>query len=142
MTEKEFINYWIEKFKREYSKTFPNDFLGDAETQMFNNDGKKLMLGSEFFGSYELIDANNNTVLTVKSLEEAKYYIYASRLKPESFPVPIKKEILLKAVKEWDNLLDDFLKILLKDYKSKFENSPSFNKISSKIFLSLDLQRF
>ena len=142
MSEKEFVKFWVEKFKREYEKNFPEDFLETEDVEIFNNGGKRLSLGTEFFGSFELIDTQGNTVLTLPSLDEAKYYIYASRKKPDSFPVPRKKEILFKTVKNVDKYLDDFLRLILENFSNEFPSSPNFNRIAAKIFLSLDLQRF
>ncbi len=141
MTEKEFIQKWVNKFTAELEKSFPQDFLPDTETNVFQNNGRRLIVGSEFFGALELIDSNGQTVLTTDSFDEIKYYVYASRTKPQSFPVPKDKSELKSAVKNYEAFLDEFLKMIFDDFKTLFPDSPNFNRVSGKIFLSLDLQR-
>ncbi len=142
MTEKEFVKVWVDKFREEIEREFPDDFIPCNDCESFENNGKRLLLGAEFFGSFELIDANHNSVLTLPTLEEAKYFIYASRQKPDIIRVPKSKEQIINAVKAYDEYLDNFLHLVLEDFQGKFSDSSAFNKIAAKIFLSLDLQRF
>jgi hypothetical protein len=142
MTEKEFVSRWIARLRQEELKKFPEDFLNEENLRWFNNNSRKLTPGSEFFGNYEVIDTSGNRVLTVENFEIAKYYSYASRGKPENFPVPLSSEAIVRSVKEYDKYLDSLLKEMAMDFQKHFTDSQSFNRIASKIFLSLDLQRF
>ena len=141
MTEKEFIQKSAEEIKGKLKK-FPKDFLETERTEIFNCNGQILILGAEFFGYYDLINPNGETVLQLPDFETAKYYIYASLSKPQTFPVPVEKEDLLKAVKNYERYLDGLMREVKEKFEANFPQSPNSTKAITKIFRTLNLQRY
>lgn len=141
MTEKDFETQWIEKLKKE-ERNFPNDFIDLDEFEEFTINRKVLTLGSEFFGSFEIIDTNGNVINTVDNYSEAKYYFYASRNKPETIKVPAEKEKTLKAVKIYELYLDSILKEIESAFKAAFPDSKRHHNVSNQIFNLANLKRY
>jgi len=141
MTEKEFIKKSAEDLKKELKK-FPDDFIPPYGNKTFESKGEMLILGAEFFGNYDLINSHRETILQIPDFETAKYYIYASLPKPEKFPVPLEKKILLNAVKEYEKYLDEIMKSIKNNFLKHFPDSTNYHKAVSKVFQSLNLQRY
>ena len=142
MTQKEFEKKWISLIEHELLKKFPDEFIGLSETEMLMLPQTTLMFGSEFFGSYELVDSKGNALFNVDSYYKAKYILYANRLKPETVLKPIKDEKLVSSVKEYERLLDSILKGMERDFKQEFPDSQHFVAVSNHIFNALNLHRY
>ena len=63
MDEKEFIQSWVLKLKEEKFKSFPDDFTIDTEYETILLPEKRILIGQEFFGEYEIIDAEGKEIL-------------------------------------------------------------------------------
>jgi len=140
MTEKEFIQKWVDKIKAEL-KRFPEDFINVAEVEEILLPGKILFLNPPLFGSYQLTDEAGDTFYSTGDMFRAKYVYYANRAKPNSVKVPVDQLKNYEAVRDYERYLDGFLKEMEKDFKQTFQKTKGFKIISSQIFSTLNLTR-
>ena len=140
-TDKEFINSWAKKHSASI-KNFPDAFLDGVEAAETIMPGTRLNLGQEMFGSYEVVDNKGNTFRMVNSAIEAKYFIYASRLKASKVLVPIELPALNKAVSEYEKYIDTMIKSIRKAYSEEIPDGKNPNDAVNQIFFQLDLVRF
>lgn len=139
---KEFEKKWIHKIEKELLKKFPDEFISISDTTTIQMPQKALSIGSEFFGNYEIIDSAGNTIFTFDNYFKVKYILYANRLKPKEILIPNDLAKITSAVKEYERLLDSFLREIERSYKIEFPESKFFEKISANIFSALNLQRY
>jgi hypothetical protein len=142
MSEKEFLQNWIEKIKREILKEFPADFIADEKTETFELPGAALTLGAELFGSYELNDVEGNPVFQLDSYDKAKYVLYANRSEPKSIEIPVDENDVKRLVEEYEKHLDLLIRLVKEDYEAKFPEGARFMSISNSIFYALNLYRY
>jgi hypothetical protein len=142
MTQKEFLQEWVNSVKRKLLKSFPKDFIKDHPAKEIQLPSKTLILGPELFGAYELLDVFGNMILNAANITEAKYILYANREKPVKINIPIEEEKVKSIVKEYEFHLDSILKEVEKDFKLKFPDSQKFLEISSHLFQTLNIQRY
>lgn len=140
MTEKEFIQKWVDKIKAEL-KRFPEDFVNVSEVEDVLLPGKILFLNPPLFGSYQLTDEAGDTFYSTDDMFRAKYVYYANRVKPNSVKVPVDQLKTYEAVRDYERYLDGFLKEMEKDFKQTFQKTKGFKIISSQIFSTLNLTR-
>lgn len=140
MTEKEFIQKWVDKIKAEL-KRFPEDFVNVLEVEDVLLPGKILFLNPPLFGSYQLTDEAGDTFYSTDDIFRAKYVYYANRVKPNSVKVPVDQLKTYEAVRDYERYLDGFLKEMEKDFKQTFQKTKGFKIISSQIFSTLNLTR-
>lgn len=142
MTEREFIQDWIERAEDEYIPGFPDVYLEGVNTTQLKLPSASMALGSEMFGSYELINTDGNVCMQVDSYVKAKYILYANRKKPKEISVPVDEDELNKIVKSYEKEIDTLLKEILTEYNSIFNSSSNSMDVSTKIFKSLNLSRY
>ncbi|MEW6509143.1 MAG: hypothetical protein AB1432_15530 [Bacteroidota bacterium] len=140
MTEKEFIQKWVDKIKEEL-KRFPEDFVNSADFEEVSLPGKVLFLNPPLFGSYQLTDEAGDTFYSTDDMFRAKYVYYANRIKPVSVKIPVDPLKSYETVRDYERYLDGFLKEMEKDFKHTFQKTKGFKIISSQIFSSLNLTR-
>jgi hypothetical protein len=140
MTEKEFIQKWVDKIKAEL-KRFPEDFINVTEVEEVPLPGKILFLNPPLFGSYQLSDEAGDTFYSTDDMFRAKYVYYANRVKPNSVKVPVDQLKNYEAVRDYERYLDGFLKEMEKEFKQTFQKTKGFKIISSQIFSTLNLTR-
>ena len=140
MTEKEFISHHAERLNKEIRR-FPEDFLGNTPCQDFPLPPKTLILGEEFFGTYEVISSDGSPFLQVEDLDKAKYIVYASRSKPDNIRIPLQKDLIKQVLDSYRNYLDSIIKKLELDFKHLFPLSKNFNHASGEIFKRLNIVR-
>ncbi len=140
MNERDFVSKWIKKIESNFQK-FPNDFVGDIETENYDLPGKPITLGSELFGQYEIVDLDGNPVLQTDDYNFIKYILYANRLKPRSIPKPISATEIARVVKEYEAQLDSIVKEIKSELKNLLPTS-DFLRVSNQIFNALNLQRY
>ncbi|MDQ7817795.1 MAG: hypothetical protein RDU14_12290 [Melioribacteraceae bacterium] len=140
MTEKEFIEKWVDKIKSEL-KSFPDDFVHSEEFEEVSLPGKILFLNPPLFGSYQLSDEAGDTFYSTGDMFRAKYVYYANRLKPLGIKIPVDQLRTYETVRDYERYLDGFLKEMEKDFKQTFQKTKGFKIISSQIFSSLNLAR-
>ncbi|GJQ62045.1 MAG: hypothetical protein SCALA702_10980 [Melioribacteraceae bacterium] len=141
MNDKEFIQYYVDKLKTEL-KNFPNDFLPECEVRTISLPGKNILLGSELFGSFEIIDTAGNLVLTADDYSEAKYLLYTNRLHPLEVNLPEDESIREKCVKNYEKYLDRIVNDIMDTYDTKVENGKDKMKIANNVFNQLNLRRY
>ncbi|MBU0560390.1 MAG: hypothetical protein KJ799_18735 [Bacteroidetes bacterium] len=142
MTEKEFEKKWIDQIKDGLLKFFPDDYLTDEETIEVKLPGKALTIGSEFFGSFEIVDTHGFPHFQADDYSKAKYILYANRAIPKSIKQPAQLEAIKRVVKEHEVLLDNLVKEIAKDFKQCFPDSPRIHNCTNNIFAALNLQRY
>ena len=142
MNEKEFVEFWVGKISGELLMEFPCEFIAGFETEAFSLPGKALVLGSELFGAFELIDIDGAPVFQIPGYIRSKYILYANRLRPSETQIPVEEEDLSEAVKQYEKHLDELVKSIESDYKKHFPTSTHFHDVSNQIFNSLKLNRY
>ncbi|MBI9071418.1 MAG: hypothetical protein JEY94_07450 [Melioribacteraceae bacterium] len=142
MDEKKFIKIWIEKLKNGMVKSFPNDFIGDAETELMALPGKALVLGPELFGTFEVLDSDKHLFYQAQDLMVAKYLLYANRNKPAEINFITDLVLREAAIKNYEKHLDEIVMEIVKDFRLQIPNSKKFFEASNQIFNMLNLQRY
>jgi len=144
MTEKEFITNWAKKLWSDSLKKFPDDFNGTDNCRKIELPGKTLVLGEEFFGAFEILTVNGNSVYQAANHDEAKFIIYASRAKPVSIDLPGKHEEIKAANSKYEQYLDSLIKNIEADYRGTFPGWGSNEAASAvnEIFRALNLTRY
>jgi len=141
MDEKSFISSWIRNLNSEAIKNFPADFAVTTEYKNYKLPGLGLLIGKEFFGEYELINAEGSEVFRVESYEKAKYFIYANRNKPKVLVVPTHDSIIRDMTIKYEKYLDSIIRKIDQDYQNKFPGAKNFTEILNQIFNHLNLIR-
>jgi len=122
-------------------KNFPTDFIITKNFSEMEVPDKALVLGKEFFGSYEVSSATGDFVMTFSSEAEAKYIVYSSRNRINKIKIPNDLSLTEKAVVEYEKYLDQILFEIKKDYLKKINNGKNFTSVSNEIFKKLNLIR-
>jgi hypothetical protein len=142
MTIREFEKTWEERILKDYLKSFPDEYIDESVGREVKMPGKVLTMGSELFGSHEVVDSEGVSHFTVPNYLEAKYIIYANRTMPPVIVVPDSEDKLNEAVKVYESFLDTLLKRIESDFKSEFPDSKESVAVTNRIFSSLNLQRY
>jgi len=122
-------------------KNFPIDFIIAKKLNEIEVPDKVLVLGKEFFGSYEVTSATGDFVLTLAEESEAKYIVYASRNRKSRIKIPSDSESIKQSVDEYEKYLDNLLLDIRKDYQKKIHNGKNYTLVSNEIFKKLNLTR-
>lgn len=141
MSEKDFIFSKSKELSLSGIKNFPLDFLSVKNFSDIEVPDKVLLLGKEFFGSYEVSSATGDFVMTFNDEFEARYVVYASRNRKNNIKIPKELSVIKKAVKEYELYLDRLLLEIKKDYLKKINNGKNFSTVSNEIFKKLNLIR-
>ena len=141
MSETDFIFSKSKELSLLGIKNFPIDFINTKELTEIEVPDKVLLLGKEFFGSFEVSSATGDFVLTFSNLYEAKYTVYASRNRKNKISIPRKPALIKTAVDDYENYLDDLLMDIKKDYNKKVNNGKNLSSVSNEIFKKLNLIR-
>lgn len=141
MDEKIFIAAWIQTLNSESIKSFPKDFDVVRDCKIYKLPKRGLLIGKEFFGEFELLDAEGSEVLRVDSYEKAKYILYANKKKPESVSVPQNNFAIKEINNKYEMYLDSIIKRIDQDYRKKFPGSKNFAVLLDQIFKHLNLTR-
>jgi hypothetical protein len=141
VSEKDFIFSKSKELSLSGIKNFPLDFLSFKNFSDIEVPDKVLVLGKEFFGSYEVSSATGDFVITFNNEFEAKYVVYASRNRKNNIKIPKELSVIKKAVEEYELYLDRLLLEIKKDYLKKINNGKNFSSVSNEIFKKLNLTR-
>ena len=106
MTEKEFTSSWTSKIISEGIKSFPDDFCRLNEFDEVTLPGKVLVIGQEFFGSYEILNVDGSLVLHAYNHSKAKFIIYSNRLKPLTIKVPKEEKVIKDSVSKYEDYFE------------------------------------
>lgn len=102
---------------------------------------QSLVLGKEFFGTYEISTITGDFVLTFNNKFEAKYIVYASKNRKNKIKIPGESDSIKAAVESYEKYLDQLLLEIKKDYLARFSNGKNFTSVSNEIFKKLNLTR-
>lgn len=141
MNDKLFIEYWIKKIQDSGIKKFPFDFIDQTHLDIFQIPIKFLVIGQEFFGGYEIITTEGESVYHALNYNEAKFFIYSSRQREGKAYLPKDKSLLKSVVDDYDKYLDGLIDQIKKDYKKYFQDVKNFHSVSNEIFKKLNLIR-
>jgi hypothetical protein len=141
MNEKEFISSWVSKLASDGIKNFPADFITIKNYSELKVPCKTLLIGEEFFGKYEIITPDGNSILHVNSYPNAKFILYANRNTPEIILIPSSEVELNKAVQMYESHLDSIIKDIEIAYKKTFPEEKNSKSVVKEIFRQLNLVR-
>uniref|UniRef100_A0A832DKX2 Uncharacterized protein n=1 Tax=Ignavibacterium album TaxID=591197 RepID=A0A832DKX2_9BACT len=141
MTKKEFVEYWKNKLISEGIKTFPDDFLDNVETLQKKIPAKTLILGSELFGTFEVITTDGEVITQAENYIEAKYYVYASQKRNSEMKFPVDKNHIPLIVKKYEQYIDNIITEVTKDFRKSFQDTKEINPVSE-ILKALNLVRY
>ena len=141
MSESDFIFSKTKELSLWGIKNFPIDFHNSKDFTEIDVPDKVLVLGKEFFGSYEVSSTSSGFVMTFSNALEAKYIVYASRNRKNKIKIPRDFESIKKAIEEYEKYLDLLLQDIKKDYLKKINNGKNFSSVSNEIFKKLNLTR-
>jgi len=141
LNEKDFIYSKSKELSLSGLKSFPIDFIKLKGLNVIEVPDKVLVLGKEFFGSYEVSAATGNFVMTFSNESEAKYVVYASQSRKTKIKIPVDLITIKKVVENYEQYLDELLQEVKKDYLKKINNGKNFTSVSNEIFKKLNLTR-
>ncbi|MDH3269175.1 MAG: hypothetical protein OEM46_10015 [Ignavibacteria bacterium] len=141
MSEKDFIFRKSKELSLSGIENFPIDFINSKKFSEIDVPNKVLVLGKEFFGSYEVSSATGDFVMTFTNESEAKYIVYASRDRKNKIKIPQDSDLVKKTVGDYETYLDQLLHEIKKDYLKKVNNGKNFTSVSNQIFKKLNLIR-
>lgn len=141
MNEKDFIFSKSKELSLSGLKCFPIDFIKSKSFNTIEVPDKVLVLGKEFFGSYEVSSAADDFVLTFNNQFKAKYVVYASQNRKNKIKIPGEISNIKKSVEDYEQYLDELLQEIKKDYLKKFNNEKYLTSVSNEIFKKLNLTR-
>ena len=141
MTEKEFIAKTVESYLGKGIKVFPADFVERTFVEILDIPKKKLILGEELFGSFEIITADGSQVLLTDDLMKGKFIVYASCNANGLIEIPQEKTMVVDAVEKYENYIDFILVEIQKDFKTAFPDSENNLNVINEVFIKLNLIR-
>ena len=142
MIEKEFIAKTVEALNKKGIKIFPDEFVSSSEMKTISVPAKILIMGEEFFGSYEILSADRNAVYQASTYSEAKYLIYASRKRSPEIPIPLSEEETKQTVLLYEKYLDSLMKEIVSLYKKNFPEGKNSLFVMNEILMILNLVRY
>jgi hypothetical protein len=141
LTSKEFITKKLNEISQETIKNFPDDFLFPCNTNSITLPPQALIIGNEFFGSYEVLTIKGDPFRLTDSLLKAKYLVYSDMKKDREIKIPVDDINIEAIVKDYEKYLDMLLKRIEKDYKSLFPENKNVNNVVNEVFRLLNLKR-
>ena len=141
MSEADFIFSKSKEFTLTGIKNFPIDFLFTNNCVEVDVPDKALILGKEFFGSFEVTSATGDFIINFSNEAEAKYIVYASINRKNKIKIPADSSLIKKCVEDYEKYLDQLLLDIKKDYLKKISNGKNFTLVSNEIFKKLNLTR-
>jgi hypothetical protein len=122
-------------------KNFPLDFINTNKLNEVDVPDKVLVLGKEFFGSFEVSSPNGDFIMTFTNEYEAKYIVYGSQNRKSRIKIPADLTSTKKSVEDYEKYLDQLLREIENDYQKKINRGKNFTSVSSQIFKKLNLTR-
>lgn len=142
MNEKLFIENWLIKVQSSGIKHFPFHFIDKTLLEIISTPIKTLVIGQEFFGAYEIIATDGESVYQATNYDEAKFIVYGSKERNGKTYLPKDRSLTKTIVDSYNNYLDDLLDQIKKDYKNNFPDGKNVHAVSNEIFQKLNLIRY
>jgi len=140
--EKEFITKWTISLSEDGIRKFPDGFTKGNKVEKIELPGKSLVIGEEFFGSFEVLTIDGTAVMQADSQSKAKFIVYSSRNKITKLNIPENPEEVKSSVSKYENYLDTIIKEIEADYKKTFPGEKRGNALVNEIFRVLNLNRY
>ena len=140
MTLKEFIGKKVKELSSK-GKSFPDDFIIPCKMTSLTLPDETLIIGNEFFGSFEILTSKGTTYELTNSMIKAKYIVYAGKHRNETIQIPREENDIEIVVKNYEKYLDGLLKQIESDYQTKFPEGDEIQIASNEIFRKLHLYR-
>ena len=142
MNEEFFIESWLSKIQSSGIRQFPLDFIDESQLKNISIPVKTLVIGQEFFGAYEIITTDGQSVYHASNYDEAKFIVYSSKERNGKTYIPKDISMIKTLVDSYNNYLDDILTQIKNDYKKNFKDGKNVNAVSNEIFKKLNLIRY
>ena len=142
MTEKDFISNWTKQISETGVKNFPQDFDSIKNYDELTLHGKALVIGQEFFGSFEILNIDGTLVYQAQNHLSAKFIVYSNRLKPTKIIIPKDNKIMRDLVTKYENYIDSLIRQIELDYKKNFSDTKNSSTVINNIFRNLNLIRY
>ena len=79
MNENLFIENCLIKVQSSGIRKFPHHFIDESQLDNISIPIKTLVIGQEFFGAYEIITTDGESVYQASNYDEAKFIVYSSK---------------------------------------------------------------
>jgi hypothetical protein len=142
LNEKLFIESWLNKIQTAGLKQFPLHFIDETRLDIISIPTKTLVIGQEFFGAYEIITTDGESVYQASNYDEAKFIVYSSKERNGKSYLPKDRSMIKTLVDSYNNYLDELLGQIKKDYKKNFQDGKNVHGVSNEIFKKLNLIRY
>lgn len=142
MNEKLFVENWLNKVQAAGIKHFPQHFIDQAQLETINIPIKTLVIGKEFFGIYEIITTEGESIYQAENYYEAIFFVYASKERNGNTFLPKDRSLIKTTVESYNNYLDDLINQIKKEYKKVFPEGKNLHLVSNEIFQKLNLIRY
>ena len=141
MTSKGFISKKVRDISSEGIKNFPDDFCISVETASVTLPSESLIIGNEFFGTFEVLAINGSSFCHADSLTKAKYLVYSARHKNRDIRIPINEKDIEAILNSYEKYLDSLIRQIEKEYNAEFAGDKEMHIVINKIFRMLNLTR-
>jgi hypothetical protein len=141
LNKKDFIAGQVFKLKNRNIKIFPEQFCSLSHSTELNLPDKYLVLGKDFFGSFEITTTSGEPVLNVESESKAKFVVYSSRRRWKQIKIPKDEKTITESVKNYETYLDELLTEIKIDFKKENFEPKHLGIVSGEIFKKLNLTR-
>jgi hypothetical protein len=101
-----------------------------------------LIIGTELFGTYEIITTDGDPVYQAQSSDEAKFFVYGSKERNGKTYLPKDKSKIKTIIESYNKYLDDLIIQIKKDYQNTFPDGKNLLSVSNEIFQKLNLIRY
>lgn len=142
MNEKHFIESWLTKVKSSGIKQFPHHFIELSKLETISIPIKTLVIGQEFFGDYEIITTDGDSIYKAANYDEAKFIVYSSSERNGKTYIPKDRSVIKTIIDAYNKYLDDMLNQIKIDYKKNFPDGKNVHAVSNEIFQKLNLIRY
>jgi len=142
LNEEFFIESWLSKIQSFGIRQFPLDFIDESQLKNISIPVKTLVIGQEFFGAYEIITTDGESVYHASNYDEAKFIVYSSKERNGKTYIPKDISMIKTLVDSYNNYLDDILTQIKNDYKKNFKDGKNVNAVSNEILKKLNLIRY
>lgn len=142
MNEKLFIQNWIDRIHKDGIKKFPQDFIDESLLESISIPIKTIVMGQEFFGSFEIITTKGELVYQASTIDEAKFFLYSAKERNGNAYLPKDRSKIKSTLESYNSILDDLIDQIKKDYKKNFPDGKNLLTITNEIFQKLNLIRY
>ena len=142
MNEKYFVENWINKVHSSGIKQFPLHFIDEFQIDIIPIPVKTLMIGQEFFGTFEIITTDGESIYQTSDYAEAKFFVYSSKERNGKAYLPKDKSKIKSLLNTYNHYLDELLNQIKLDYIQYFPEGKNLQAISNEIFKKLNIIRY